>query len=72
MISNPPKNYKSHLPSISMLFASAISYYGNKTIAMILTGMGKDGVKELKILREEGAITITQDETSSRDCKIIN
>ncbi len=64
-IIDPPKGYMSHLPSISALFASMVSYYGKNTIAIILSGMGRDGVKELKILKEEGAITIAQDKETS-------
>ena len=34
-------------------------------IGVILTGMGKDGAEELKMMKEKGAITIVQDEESS-------
>ena len=32
---------------------------------MLLTGMGKDGAEELKLMREKGAVTLVQDEKSS-------
>jgi two-component system chemotaxis response regulator CheB len=32
---------------------------------VLLTGMGKDGAEELKVMKEKGALTIAQDEESS-------
>ncbi len=52
-------------PSVAHLFNSFASCCGSKTISMILTGMGSDGSKEMKILKNAGAITIAQDEASS-------
>jgi two-component system chemotaxis response regulator CheB len=52
-------------PSVSYLFNSLYSIHAKDTIAMLLTGMGKDGADELKALRNGGAITIAQDEQSS-------
>jgi two-component system chemotaxis response regulator CheB len=33
-------------------------------VGVLLTGMGKDGAKELKLMKEKGAITIAQDKES--------
>lgn len=52
-------------PSISHLFLSAARVYGAKALAVLLTGMGRDGVAEMKILRDMGAVTIAQDKESS-------
>ena len=52
-------------PSVAHLFNNLAMHYAKDTIAMILTGMGKDGAKELKLLREKGAVTIAQDKESS-------
>ena len=52
-------------PSVAHLFSSLAKNYGKDTIAMIFTGMGTDGAKELKILRDAGALTIAQDKASS-------
>ncbi|MCL5991915.1 MAG: chemotaxis-specific protein-glutamate methyltransferase CheB [Bacteroidetes bacterium] len=52
-------------PSISYLFRSAANNYADKTIGIILTGMGKDGAAELKLMRDKGALTIAQDKESS-------
>ena len=56
---------KNLCPSVAHLFSSIVKKYGKYSIAIILTGMGKDGAKELKMLRDAGAITIAQDKESS-------
>ncbi|MDD5008675.1 MAG: chemotaxis-specific protein-glutamate methyltransferase CheB [Syntrophorhabdaceae bacterium] len=52
-------------PSVSHLFRSVARVFGEHAIGMLLTGMGKDGARELKIMREKGAVTIVQDEQTS-------
>lgn len=52
-------------PSVSHLFRSAMKSYGRHLVGVLLTGMGEDGAKELKEMRELGAVTITQDKDSS-------
>jgi two-component system chemotaxis response regulator CheB len=52
-------------PSASCLFRSVAKAYGQSAIGVLLTGMGKDGALELKLMKEQGAITIAQDEESS-------
>jgi len=52
-------------PSINALMTSVAESYGNKAIGVLLTGMGKDGVKGLGMIREKGGKTIAQDEASS-------
>lgn len=52
-------------PSVSYLFRSLHSDLCPYTIAVLLTGMGKDGALELKQLKDAGAITIAQDQASS-------
>ena len=51
-------------PSVDFLFHSVSEVLGANTIGILLTGMGKDGAKELKSMRDKGAITIAQDEAS--------
>jgi two-component system chemotaxis response regulator CheB len=51
-------------PSVDFLFHSVSDVLGANAIGILLTGMGKDGAKELKSMRDKGAITIAQDEAS--------
>lgn len=52
-------------PSVSYLFRSVAMVFGQNAVGILLTGMGKDGAKELKLMREKGAVTIAQDRESS-------
>ncbi|HJZ11810.1 MAG TPA: CheB methylesterase domain-containing protein, partial [Acidobacteriota bacterium] len=52
-------------PSASYLFRSVLHVCGAKSAAILLSGMGKDGAEELKLLKERGALTIVQDKESS-------
>jgi len=54
-----------HRPSADVLFRSVAREYGNKALAVIMTGMGKDGAKELGSIYREGGLTLGQDEASS-------
>jgi two-component system chemotaxis response regulator CheB len=59
----PPEN--GLRPSVSCLFRSVAEVYGGDAVAGLLTGMGRDGADELKLLRDRGAITFAQDKASS-------
>jgi two-component system chemotaxis response regulator CheB len=52
-------------PSATFLFDSAARVYGGSIVAVILTGMGEDGVAGLRVIRETGGRIIAQDESSS-------
>ena len=52
-------------PAASFLFRSVAKAFGKKAMAVLLTGMGKDGAEELRVLRERGALTIAQDKATS-------
>lgn len=52
-------------PSVCRLFRSTAQAYGGKAAGVLLTGMGRDGAAGLKILKEEGGVTVAQDEQSS-------
>lgn len=54
-----------HRPSADVLFASTAEAFGGNALAVIMTGMGKDGAKEIGTLYNLGAVTIGQDEQSS-------
>lgn len=52
-------------PSVSYLFRALATTFGRAAIGVLLTGMGRDGAQELKMLRDAGAVTIAQDSESS-------
>jgi two-component system chemotaxis response regulator CheB len=56
------KNLK---PAVAYLFNSVAEAYGAKAIGVLLTGMGRDGAEELKIMKDRGAVTFAQDQESS-------
>lgn len=53
-----------HRPSVDVLFRSVAQAAGGNALGIIMTGMGDDGARGLKELREAGAHTIAQDEQS--------
>jgi two-component system, chemotaxis family, protein-glutamate methylesterase/glutaminase len=52
-------------PSASFLFREAARAFGSSTLAVVLTGMGSDGVRGLTDVREAGGHIIAQDEQTS-------
>lgn len=52
-------------PAVSHLFRSLAQGLGPDALGVLLTGMGKDGAAELKLMKDRGAITIAQDRESS-------
>jgi len=52
-------------PSVDVLFTSIGKAYGGAVIAVILTGMGQDGLRGTEILKALGGTVIAQDEASS-------
>ena len=55
----------SYHPSIDVFFESVARYRKGRDIGVLLTGMGKDGAKGLRVLRDSGSYTIAQDKESS-------
>ncbi len=49
-------------PAVDVLFNSVADIFASKTIAVILTGMGKDGAKGMLRIKNSGGYTIGQDE----------
>jgi two-component system chemotaxis response regulator CheB len=52
-------------PAVSYLFRSLAKTCGATAVGVLLTGMGRDGAAELKLMKEQGALTIAQDRDSS-------
>jgi two-component system chemotaxis response regulator CheB len=53
-----------HKPSVEVLFRSAAQVVGPNAVGIMLTGMGGDGARAMKEMRDAGAHTIAQDEAS--------
>ena len=53
-----------HRPSVDVLFRSAARYAGKNAVGVIMTGMGDDGARGMKEMKDAGAINIAQDEKS--------
>ncbi len=53
-----------HRPSVDVLFRSVAKCAGKNALGIIMTGMGDDGAKGLKEMRDMGARTLGQDEYS--------
>ena len=52
-------------PSINVLFHSLCAVWKGPVIGVLLTGMGSDGARGLKAMRDSGYHTITQDSETS-------
>ncbi|MEP0807674.1 chemotaxis-specific protein-glutamate methyltransferase CheB [Trichocoleus sp. ST-U2] len=53
-----------HRPSVTVTFKSVASFYGQGTVGILLTGMGRDGAEGMETIARAGGITIAQDEKS--------
>ncbi len=54
-----------HRPSVGVLFDSVAENFGGNVLAVIMTGMGKDGADEIGSIWKKGGITVAQDKESS-------
>lgn len=52
-------------PSIDVFFESVARYWRGDAVGVLLTGMGRDGAQGLKTMRQQGFLTIAQDQGSS-------
>ncbi len=60
---NPPENYCR--PAIDVLFRSVAEIYGQRAVGVVMTGMGKDGLKGSQAMKSAGAAIVAQDEQTS-------
>ena len=54
-----------HRPSVDVLFESVAKAVGHMAVGAILTGMGRDGARGLKMMRDAGAYTVGQSQASA-------
>jgi two-component system, chemotaxis family, protein-glutamate methylesterase/glutaminase len=54
-----------HRPSVDVLFESVAQSVGAMAVGAILTGMGRDGARGLKLMRDAGAYTVGQSPASA-------
>jgi chemotaxis response regulator CheB len=52
-------------PSVDVFFFSLARHWADRTVGVLLTGMGRDGALGLKALRERGCYTVAQDASTS-------
>jgi len=60
---DPPENFCR--PAVDVMFRSVAALYKDKTLAAVLTGMGRDGALGAKVVRDAGGEVFAQDEQSS-------
>ena len=63
-LQDPPSG-QYHVPGVDVTFRSVAEIARRHSVGALLTGMGRDGAAGLKILRDIGAFTIGQDESTS-------
>jgi two-component system chemotaxis response regulator CheB len=59
----PPENHCR--PAVDTLFRSTARVYGSGVLAVVLTGMGYDGLAGSRIIREQGGSVLAQDQATS-------
>jgi two-component system chemotaxis response regulator CheB len=59
-----PTDTQSHCPSVDVMLRSACEVYDGEVLALIMTGMGKDGLRGARAIHEAGGTIFAQDEAS--------
>jgi two-component system, chemotaxis family, protein-glutamate methylesterase/glutaminase len=53
-----------HMPSVEVMFESAARVVGRNALGVMLTGMGGDGAKAMRTMKDAGSFNLVQDEAS--------
>lgn len=59
LLDDPPVRFLR--PNIDLLFHSVASQYGNRGVAIVLSGTGRDGAEGIRAIKAAGGITIIED-----------
>lgn len=62
-LSSQPSD-KPHRPSVDVMFQSAAETYGSRVLAVVMTGMGNDGMQGAAWVKAQGGIVLTESEAS--------
>lgn len=60
---DPPENFCR--PAVDVMIRSVVAAFGRRVLAVILTGMGQDGLKGCRQVAEAGGVVVAQDEATS-------
>lgn len=63
LVQDPPENFCR--PAVDPMLRSVSAVYGKKTLVVILTGMGQDGMKGSEVVVQSGGAVVAQDEVTS-------
>jgi len=59
------KNTDKYIPSVDMMMSSAAEVFGPKTMGVVLTGMGSDGLEGMLEIKKRGGYTIAESEDTA-------
>ncbi|SHL01148.1 protein-glutamate methylesterase/protein-glutamine glutaminase [Rhodothermus profundi] len=64
LIRTPVEPVTLHRPSVDVMFQSVCQTFDGKVLAVVMTGMGRDGLEGARLIKQRGGKVITQDEAS--------
>jgi len=64
IVHKPDTANSAFIPSVDEMMLSVASVFGKDVLGIIMTGMGSDGLRGMKLIKERGGATLAQDEAS--------